>query len=81
MFKLSNRSKSNRLGIKDSLIRVGDRAIQLTSVDFGYPSDAGMRTAKRQQEIFPGATVCIAAKMSGGAAADCQATSTWQEDL
>lgn len=52
MFELSNRSKSNRLGIKDSLIRVGDRAIQLTSVDFGYPSDAGIRTAERQQEIF-----------------------------
>ena len=31
--------------------------------------------------IYPGTTICIAAQMSSGAAADCQATATWQEDL
>ena len=31
--------------------------------------------------IFPGTTICIAAQMSSGSAADCQATATWQEDL
>ena len=31
--------------------------------------------------VYPGTTICIAAQMSSGAAADCQATATWQEDL
>ena len=31
--------------------------------------------------IFPGTILCLAAQMSSGAASDCQATATWQEDL
>ena len=31
--------------------------------------------------IFPGTIICLAAQMSSGAASDCQATATWQEDL
>lgn len=31
--------------------------------------------------IYPGSVICIAAQMSSGAAADCQATATWQDDL
>lgn len=31
--------------------------------------------------IYPGSTICLAAQMSSGAASDCQATATWQEDL
>jgi hypothetical protein len=31
--------------------------------------------------IYPGTTLCIAAQMASGAAADCQASTTWQEDL
>ncbi len=31
--------------------------------------------------IYPGTTLCLAAQMSSGAAADCQSTATWQEDL
>lgn len=31
--------------------------------------------------IYPGTVLCLAAQMSSGAASDCQATATWQEDL
>lgn len=31
--------------------------------------------------VFPGTVICLAARMSSGAASDCQATITWQEDL
>ncbi len=31
--------------------------------------------------VFPGTTVCIAAQVPSGAAADCQTAVTWQEDL
>lgn len=31
--------------------------------------------------IYPGSTICIAAQIPTGAAADCQIAATWQEDL
>ena len=51
-FKLSNRSKERREGIDPRLIEIDDLAIQLTTVDYGHPKDAGRRTDERQYEIF-----------------------------
>ena len=52
MFELSNRSKRRRKGVDPRLIAIDDRAIQLTTVDYGHPADSGLRTAERQYEIF-----------------------------
>ena len=52
MFTLSNTSKKRREGIDQRLIDIGDLAIQLTVIDFGYPDDCGLRTADRQRELF-----------------------------
>lgn len=51
-FSLSKRSKKNRKGIDPRLIEISDLAIKITVVDFGHPSDSGIRTAKRQYELF-----------------------------
>lgn len=52
MFYLSHRSQNNRAGVDQRLIDIGDLAIQITAIDFGYPSDAGIRTAERQKQLF-----------------------------
>lgn len=51
-FKLSNRSKKNREGIDQRLIAISDRAIEITTVDFGHPSHSGLRTADDQKKLF-----------------------------
>lgn len=51
-FKLSTNSKRNREGIDARLIEISDLAIQITVIDFGHPSDAGLRTSIRQNELF-----------------------------
>lgn len=52
MFKLSARSKRNRIGVDPKLIEISDLAIQITKIDFGVPEDGGIRTAIRQNELF-----------------------------
>ena len=52
MFKFSAKSKQNRNGVDPRLIEISDLAITLSVVDFGHPSDAGVRTAERQNELF-----------------------------
>ena len=49
MFKLSKRSINNLQGIKQPLVNIVTRAIQLTEIDFVVIE--GLRTAKRQQEL------------------------------
>jgi len=62
-FKLSKRSKSRRAGIDPRLIEIDDLAIQLTTVDFGHPRDAGVRDSDRQYEIFvSGNSMCDGTK-------------------
>ena len=51
-FQLSKNSKANRAGVDHQLIEISDLAIQLTIVDFGIPKDGGIRTTKRQQQLF-----------------------------
>ncbi|MGF1706967.1 M15 family metallopeptidase [Enterovibrio baiacu] len=49
-FYLSSRSKSRMRGVHRDLIKVVERAIELTQFDFGITS--GMRTAAEQNALF-----------------------------
>lgn len=49
MFKLSKRSRYSLLGVHPDLVRVVERAIQLTEVDFVVIE--GLRTPTRQAEL------------------------------
>jgi peptidoglycan L-alanyl-D-glutamate endopeptidase CwlK len=51
-FALSSSSKKNRAGVDERLIRISDRAIEITLIDFGHGRDAGKRLASRQNELF-----------------------------
>lgn len=39
-------------GVSPDLIAVANLAIKITKVDFGIPKDGGVRTAKRQKQLF-----------------------------
>jgi len=52
MFQLSNSSKQRRKGVDPRLIEISDLAIRISLVDFGHPADAGLRLAKRQNQLF-----------------------------
>ena len=49
-FKLSVRSKKALVGVHPDLVRVVERAIQLTDVDFAVTE--GVRTLERQRQLF-----------------------------
>lgn len=48
-FKLSNRSRDNLRGVHPKLVRVVERAIEITKVDFGVTQ--GLRTEIEQQQL------------------------------
>lgn len=48
-FKLSNRSRDNLRGVHPQLVRVVERAIEITKVDFGVTQ--GLRTEIEQQQL------------------------------
>ena len=50
--KLSTNSKKNIEGVHPDLISVIDRALEISKVDFGIPSDGGLRNEKQQNELF-----------------------------
>ena len=52
LFALSEKSKANRIGVDARLIRISDRAIQISKFDFGIGPDGGVRTDARQAELF-----------------------------
>ncbi len=52
VFKLGVKSRNNMKGISPKLVRIAERAIQISSIDFGIPTDGGIRTAEQQQELF-----------------------------
>ena len=52
IFRLSERSRVNMQGVDPRLIRIAEMAIAITRIDFGIPSDGGIRTAERQNELF-----------------------------
>ncbi|NTZ84351.1 M15 family metallopeptidase [Burkholderia metallica] len=48
-FKFSPRSEANLVGVKEPLVRLVRRALELSSVDFGVTE--GLRTQARQREL------------------------------
>jgi peptidoglycan L-alanyl-D-glutamate endopeptidase CwlK len=51
-YALSESSKKNRAGVDDRLIRISDRAIEISLIDFGHGRDSGKRLPSRQNELF-----------------------------
>ena len=51
-YKLSSTSKQRLEGVNPRLIDVINRALEITNIDFGIPADGGLRTPKRQNELF-----------------------------
>jgi len=52
MFKLGNKSKKNLYGVDADLWQVVELALTITKIDFGIPTDGGLRTAERQNELY-----------------------------
>lgn len=52
MYKLSKRSYSRLDGINAILIAILTESIKDSPYDFGIPRDGGMRTSKRQNELY-----------------------------
>ena len=52
MFFLSERSKSRMKGIDPRLIKIAEKAITITRVDFGIPATGGVRTAEEQYALY-----------------------------
>lgn len=50
MFKFSPRSVTNLVGVHSDLVKITERALKLSTVDFGITE--GLRTSARQQELF-----------------------------
>ncbi len=51
-FALSESSKRNRSGVDVRLIKISDRAIEISLIDFGHGRDSGVRPPSRQNELF-----------------------------
>lgn len=51
-FMLSGKSRNNMAGIDSRLIRIAELAISITRVDFGIPTDGGLRTPEQQSMLF-----------------------------
>lgn len=52
MYQLSNRSKRHLDGVNPLLVRVVQRALEITKVDFGIPETGGKRTAEQQAALY-----------------------------
>ena len=71
-FKLSARSRSRLTGVHPDLVRVVERAIQLTDVDFAVIE--GVRTLKKQREyVASGASQTLNGRHLTGHAVDLAA--------
>jgi peptidoglycan L-alanyl-D-glutamate endopeptidase CwlK len=69
MFKLSTRSISRLKGVHPDLVKVVDRAIQISTVDFAVLE--GLRTAERQQQLVKaGASLTLKSRHLTGHAID-----------
>jgi peptidoglycan L-alanyl-D-glutamate endopeptidase CwlK len=68
-FRLSRQSKQRLAGVNPDLVKVVERAIQLTTVDFSVSE--GLRTRDRQQQLFKaGATRTMNSRHLTGHAVD-----------
>lgn len=69
VFRLSTRSKKRLEGVKPELVRVVNRAIELTSIDFGVT--CGLRTIEEQRQLVAkGASQTMKSKHLTGDAVD-----------
>jgi peptidoglycan L-alanyl-D-glutamate endopeptidase CwlK len=69
MFELSTRSISRLKGVHPDLVKVVDRAIQISTVDFAVLE--GLRTAERQQQLVKaGASLTLKSRHLTGHAID-----------
>lgn len=69
MFKLSKRSRDRLAGVHPELVKVVERAIQLTTVDFAVTE--GLRTMARQRELYDaGASTTMNSRHLTGHAVD-----------
>lgn len=51
-FRFSKTSNQRRSGVDSRLIKLSDRALELSIVDFGIPEHGGLRTAEEQYQLF-----------------------------
>ena len=51
-FKLGTKSIQNLDGVNSDLFKVISLALTITKVDFGIPSDGGLRTDEEQNELY-----------------------------
>lgn len=69
MFKFSQKSLNNLKGVKPELVKVVNRALELSTVDFGVRE--GLRTVEQQREyVRTGASQTMASKHITGDAVD-----------
>lgn len=83
-FKLSERSLLNLRGVDDRLVKVVQRAIEITKVDFGVIE--GLRTIERQRELVAqGASQTMTSRHIQGKAVDLMAyigpRASWELNL
>lgn len=52
MYKFSQRSIQNMSGINIKLRHIADRAIKISKVDFGIPTEGGLRSAEMQNALY-----------------------------
>lgn len=51
-FAFSSKSRERMAGVDHDLVKVAERAIQLSKVDFGIPAYGGKRTAQEQAQLY-----------------------------
>lgn len=51
MFKFSNSSEQRLSTVDDRLIKIANRAIEISKFDFGIPSSGGLRTPEQQNAL------------------------------
>lgn len=83
-FQLSERSLLNLRGVDDQLVKVVQRAIEITKVDFGVIE--GLRTIERQRELVAqGASQTMTSRHIQGKAVDLMAyigsRASWELNL
>jgi peptidoglycan L-alanyl-D-glutamate endopeptidase CwlK len=52
MFKFSNSSLDNMRGVNAELQLIFHEALKISPIDFGIPSEGGLRTAGEQNQLF-----------------------------
>lgn len=51
-YKLSSSSRRNMKGVHPDLILIFEEALKVSPIDFGVPSDGGVRSSLKQKQLF-----------------------------